>query len=61
MIKQNPVNVSNVILKQYSYTKDGVSLNFSLSLENDRQLSAFLECLEKAKLDIQEDISKMSV
>ncbi len=48
------------LIKNFGYKKDGVSLSFDLRVDVKKQLKAFLELMEEAKKDIEEELKKLS-
>lgn len=47
------VKDSSIINRQFSYSLDGVNLNFSLRIDVKKELKTFLELMEAAKRDIE--------
>ena len=58
MAKSDLVSES-ITRKEFKYSKDGVSLSFSLRVDNSSELRPFRECLEKALVDVINQISEM--
>lgn len=55
----NPFKKEQIVSKRtFSYTKKGVSLSFTLDLGNKEEMSKFKELLEKALLDVSEEIER---
>ena len=44
--------------KTFSYKKDNVNLSFTLNVDNRTEMETFIELLEKAVIDIQEEIER---
>lgn len=45
--------------KNFGYTKDGISLKFTLRVDVKKELKAFLELMAEAKQDIEKEIEKL--
>lgn len=45
-------------IRNFSYSKGEVSLNFSLNMDGKKQVSDFKECLEEALKDLNEILEK---
>lgn len=57
--KKIPLQKSLSTTRTFSYSKDGVSLNFQLQVDDGgKQLKAFKECLETALTDIAEMLER---
>ncbi len=50
---------SIILRKEFSYTQKGVSLKFTLRVDNSSELRAFHSCLAEAKKDIEEILKGM--
>jgi hypothetical protein len=48
----------HVVTKSFSYSKDDVTLAFSLRVDNKSQLKAFEELLVEALAEVREEIKK---
>ena len=59
MAKKEPMVKENIIRKEYSYTKNGVNLKFTLRIDNSSELRPFKECLEEAILDLDNELKGM--
>lgn len=46
--------------RTFRYTNGMVNLNFSLSIDNDKELKEFLEILKVALVDVEEQIVKIN-
>ena len=56
---KNPFKKEQIIRKQtFSYEKSGVSLSFTLNLGNKGEMINFKELLEKALVDVSEELNK---
>lgn len=59
MAKSETVVSESVTRKEFKYSKGGVSLNFSLRVDNSSELRPFRELLEKALVDVINQVSEM--
>ena len=50
---------SLITRKEFSYSKKGVNLNFTLQVDNSSDLKSFKSCLEEAAKDIEEILGGM--
>jgi hypothetical protein len=57
--KEEAIKTSQTLNKTYSYTKQGVQLNFTLNVKSAVELKTFIELMEKATEDINEDIKNL--
>ena len=56
---KNPFKKEQIISKRtFSYEKTGVSLSFTLNLNNKEEMTKFKELLEKAVQDVQEALER---
>lgn len=55
----NPLKKDHAENKTFSYSKDGVTLNFTLRIDIKKQLVAFEEMLVEAIKDVKEQIGKL--
>lgn len=53
ILKQDTAEIS----RKFSYSKDNVQLNFVLRIDVKHELKGFLECLEKATVDVKAQIA----
>ena len=44
--------------RDFNYVKDGITLGFTLNIDNEKELKNFRECLVEAIKDIDETIEK---
>lgn len=44
--------------KHFNYEKAGVKLNFSLNIDSKKQLTTFLQLLQEAQKDVEEQIEE---
>jgi hypothetical protein len=50
----------NMILKQFSYKRERVSLKFSLEVDNKKDCEDFIKILQTAKAEIEEELRLMN-
>ena len=53
-----PIVEGHATRKEFLYTKNGVTLRFTLRLDIDTELKAFKELMEKAIVDIDTELDK---
>lgn len=53
------VKSESITRKEYSYTRDGVNLKFTLRTDVKKELKPFKELLLKALEDIESDLNKL--
>lgn len=59
MVKEKLLEKHLVTEKTFSYQKEGVSLKFTLEVDNSSQLRKFKDLLEVALTDIDEELEGM--
>ena len=52
------VEKTSQVNRAFGYVKGGITLNFTLRTDTKDQLQAFLELLDAAMADVQEELSK---
>lgn len=57
--KKNIVIKENILRKEYSYSKNGVKLSFTLRIDNSSELRPFKDCLQEAVIDLTEQLEGM--
>jgi hypothetical protein len=58
--QKQPEFVSQVVTqKTFNYSCKGVTLNFALMVDDDKQVKGFIKCLEKALIDVKEVAGEM--
>ncbi len=45
--------------REFSYSLPGVNLSFTLRIDNDKELTPFLECLKEAVKDVEAQIASV--
>ena len=59
MAKADLITKSLIARKEFSYSKKGTTLNFTLRVDNSSELKSFKSCLEEAIKDIDEILKGM--
>lgn len=57
--KKDILTKTLITRKEFSYSKKGVTLNFTLRVDNSSELKPFKSCLEEATQDINEILKGM--
>lgn len=58
MAKKSELQKSEIVRKEFGFTKDGTQLNFTLRTDNTSELRPFRECLLAAVESVEQEIAK---